>query len=238
MPGFTIKRFLSFCFIILCIIVLDHSLKHYVVTHLSYKTEKPIINGILSLLYVQNSGVILGIDIHKFKYLRIVALTFKILLLIILIFYVSKDERSKGIIKRKIVAGAFLIGGGLSNCLDWMFNGFIYSEALYHGAPFNFGYGNVIDMLYLPFTKFQIPSSWSCIGGTSGSFPIFNIADIFIVLGCLIAIPLAFGEESSSRRNRTRRNNVFLKRKRRSNFHSSQSKISRKRHTARRNKNK
>ena len=146
MSVFTIKRFVGFLFIILCIIALDQSLKEWVVTHLKYNEEMPIIDGILHLRHTQNPGVILGIQIHGFKYIRLVFLGFKFLLLMLFFSYIFAPERHEKFIKTKIVAGAFLIGGGLSNCLDWMFNGFLYNGVLCYDAPFKFGYGNVIDM--------------------------------------------------------------------------------------------
>ena len=226
MSGFTIKRFVSFCFIILCIIGLDHSLKEWVITHLQYKEKMPIIDGILSLWHTQNPGLIFGIDMHGFKYLRLVILGFKFLFLLLLFSYVFENERSEKLIKTKIIAGAFLIGGGLSNCLDWMFNGFLYKGVLYYDAPFKFGYGNVIDMIYLPFTHFQIPSSWPILAGMRGCFPIFNIADMFIIVGCLIALPVAVNGGYTPTRNRARRNNIWLKKKRRGNALHSQTKRS------------
>lgn len=238
MSGFTIKRFVIFCFIILCVITLDQLLKEYVVTHLNPGEQMPIIDGILNLLHTQNHGIILGIDIHGFKYLRLVTLGFKILLLLLLFSYVFDAERHEKLIKTKIVAGAFLIGGGLSNCIDWMFNGFSYKGVLYYDAPFNFGYGNVIDMIYLPFTHFQIPSSWPILGGMRGCFPIFNIADIFIVLGCLMAIPFVFDLGSTGTQKGTRKNITWLKKRRRRSSPALQTKIKGKRSTAKRNKSK
>lgn len=238
MSGFTIKRFVSFCFIILCIIALDQSLKEFVVTHLKYREQMPIIAGILNLLHIQNSGVVLGIDIHGLKYLRLVALGIKILLLILLFSYVFGNERNEKLMKTKIVAGAFLIGGGISNCLDWMFNGFLYKCALYTHAPFKFGYGNVIDMIYLPFTHFQIPSSWPILGGIRGCFPIFNIADVFIVLGCFMAIPLVVNVGRKVTEKRTRRNNEWSKKGRRRGPLTSRTKNKVEGSTAKKNKSK
>lgn len=236
MSGFTIKRFVGFSFIILCIIALDQSLKEWVVTHLKYNEKMPIIDGILYLRHTQNPGDILGICIHGFKYIRLVFLGFKILLLMLFFSYIFSPERHEKFIKTKIVAGAFLIGGGLSNCLDWMFNGFLYKGVLCYDAPFKFGYGTVIDMFYLPFTHFQTPSSWPILGGIRGCFPIFNIADIFIFLSFLVMIRLIFKLEGTHTRNRIRNNNALLKKRKRGNSLTSRTKIKVERSTAKKNK--
>lgn len=238
MSVFTIKRFVGFLFIILCIIALDQSLKEWVVTHLRYNDEMPIIDGILHLRHTQNPGVVLGIPIHGFKYIRLVFLGFKILLLILFFLYIFAPERHEKFIKTKIVAGAFLIGGGLSNCLDWMFNGFLYNGVLCHDAPFKFGYGTVVDMFVLPFTYFQTPFSWPILGGIRGCFPIFNIADIFIFLSFLVLIRLIFKLEATHTSNRIRNNNAWLKKKKKRKSLTSRTKIKVERSTAKNKKSK
>ena len=142
------KRILIIVFIILLLICLDQLVKEYVL-HNIYNSSRAMINGVLNLTYVENTGGAFGI----FNSNTIAVILFNIITIILITLYIVIKIDKMNI---RIIIGASLISaGGIGNLLDRIFRGY------------------VIDYIDInPLIK----------------YPMFNIADICVVLGCTIII--------------------------------------------------
>ena len=131
----------------------------------------PVIGNIISIYLLLNPGIAFGLSFLNFNIERIILLTLRILFLIY-IFKIFK-KNSKFNKKNNIIYGTgMILGGGISNTIDWIFNGLLLNIPI-QNAPFNLFYGNVIDIFYLPFLE------------NIFSF-VFNIADLSILIGIIL----------------------------------------------------
>ncbi len=118
-----------------------------------------LINGVLNLTYVENTGAAFGIFKNSTAMLSIIGIIF-----FIVITYITASKKVSG--KANILALALLAGGGISNVCDRMKFGF------------------VVD--YIDFTLIN--------------YPVFNLADICVVLSCVfIFIKILFTKESEEK---------------------------------------
>lgn len=131
---------------IVCLIIIDQVVKFSVIKNI-YNSEITIINGILNLKYVENTGGAFGIGNDStimFVIVNIIVIT------LITKFIISKNNEVPTYI---LISLGLILAGGIGNLIDRIFRGF------------------VIDYIdFNPLIKFSI----------------FNIADICIVIGCII----------------------------------------------------
>ena len=131
----------------------------------------PIIGNIISIYLLLNPGIAFGLSFLNFNIERIILLTLRILFLIY-IFKIFK-KNSKNIKSNNIIYGTgMILGGGISNTIDWIFYGLLLNIPI-QNAPFSLFYGNVIDIFYLPFLNNIMPF-------------VFNFADISILAGIIL----------------------------------------------------
>ena len=178
--------FLSYLAIILTIILLDQMLKLYVYNYMFEGETKniPFLSPFLQLTYKLNHGIITGYtpNLKNWKIYFLIAKIVTICSLIIFTYYEYKSQ--DGVCKNMImIFSAFIVGGAISNIIDWVF----YSKYLsftYNYDNRQFFNGSVIDMLRFPLLekiKIHIP----VLGQINFVSPIFNIADCFITLGSI-----------------------------------------------------
>ena len=130
-----------------------------------------IIGNIISIYLLLNLGIAFGLSFLNFNIERIILLILRILFLIY-IFKIFK-KNSKNIKSNNIIYGTgMILGGGISNTIDWIFYGLLLNIPI-KNAPFSLFYGNVIDIFYLPFLE------------NIFSF-VFNIADFSILIGIIL----------------------------------------------------
>ena len=131
----------------------------------------PIIGNIISIYLLLNPDIAFGLSFLNFNIERIVLLILRIIFLIYIFKIFKKNSNFNK--KNNIIYGTgMILGGGISNTIDWIFYGLSLNIPI-KNAPFNLFYGNVIDIFYLPFLE------------NIFSF-VFNIADFSILVGILI----------------------------------------------------
>ena len=142
------KKTMVMFLIIVFLVILDQTIKLIIDKNL-YNNSVTIINGVLNLTYVENTGGAYGIgsnSIISFIIVNIIVIS----LLTKFVLY-KKDELNT----RTLISVLLIISGGIGNLIDRVFR------------------GHVIDYLDInPLIK----------------YPVFNMADVFIVFGCAIII--------------------------------------------------
>ena len=142
------KKILLVILIAIIAISIDQIVKILVVNNL-YNSSVTILNGVLNLTYVENTGGAFGIGNDSTTMFVIVNV---IIIAIIVKFIVSKRDDIATYI---LVSLALILSGGIGNLIDRLFRGY------------------VIDYIDIsPIIK----------------YPMFNIADICVVTGCIIII--------------------------------------------------
>lgn len=132
--------------IIISLISIDQISKSYIAKEV-YNSSITIINGILNLTYVENTGGAFGIADNST--IMFVIVNIIVLGLITKFIILKKDEVTTYI----LIGLGLILSGGTGNLIDRIFRGY------------------VIDYIdFNPLIK----------------YPVFNIADIFVVIGCVI----------------------------------------------------
>lgn len=131
---------------IICLVSIDQLVKFTIIKNI-YNSELTIINGILNLTYVENTGGAFGIGNDSTIMFVIVNI---IVIGLITKFIISKKNETPTYI---LIGLGLILTGGIGNLIDRIFRGF------------------VIDYIdFSPLIK----------------YPVFNIADIYVVIGCII----------------------------------------------------
>jgi len=133
-----------------------------------YQSSKNVIGDFFKITFIENPGMAFGLQLGGKLFLSI----FTILATILLVFFLYKNRKEPLILR---LALAFILGGAIGNLIDRVFYGVIYDY-----APFF--YGRVVDFLHFDFPNFVV------FGKTFYSWPIFNIADVFVTVGFLIIL--------------------------------------------------
>jgi signal peptidase II len=128
----------------------------------------PVIGDFLRLTFVENPGMVFGIDIGGRMFLAIFTLIASIG-----IFYYLYRVRNEALIVR--ITLAIILGGAIGNFIDRCFYGVIFGE-----APLF--YGKVVDFIDMDF--FHI----SFLGIHMDRFAVFNIADASVSTGIVLML--------------------------------------------------
>ena len=151
-----------YAFVVVIILIIDQLTKLWINTSFDVGAASPLIPGFIQLTNVQNKGAAFGIlgtgAWRWFFVILTIAVTIGVIVLL-----------SKNIVKGKLGRWmlVLVIAGGLGNCIDRIFNGY------------------VVDMFQFQFKIF------------GQDFAIFNVADIFItVSGIIFCLYLIFHKES------------------------------------------
>lgn len=187
------------------ILLIDQGLKIYIKTHFKIG-ESFSIFGFLEFLFTENPGMAYGMNLYSgYKGKIILSLIRFFFSLFILIW--AHNHIVKGASYNFIIPISLIFAGAIGNLIDNIFYGLIFDTGTifskqlnswipYQGISkliinFSHGYsfimgGCVVDMI--SFSTFYFPKWIPFLGGKSLAFlnPIFNIADISIVLGILL----------------------------------------------------
>ena len=156
--------------IALVIIVLDQTTKLIVYNTMTIQESIPIIGDWLRFTYTENPGMAFGINFGPDG--LVTALSMSATLLICLYLYKVRNSYFW-----YSVSIACILGGALGNIVDRVFYGYF----LYNGPLFT---GRVIDFIHLNLWKGYLPDVVPFIGGKYAAlFPIWNVADMAIVMG-------------------------------------------------------
>ncbi len=131
------------------LLIADQVVKYVVVSNLALYSSTPLIDGLLNINYIYNTGGAWGI-LSGHRVLLIVITV--IVMAVCIVWLILKGRKNKWL----FWAVSLILSGGLGNMIDRIFRG-----------------GKVVDFLQFDF--------WQ-------SFPVFNIADCGIVVGCGILI--------------------------------------------------
>ena len=180
--------------IIVCVILLDQFTKIWVKTHFFYG-EEYVITDWFRLYFIENNGMAFGMEFGS----KMLLTWFRIIAVILFIYYLYKIRNSKLLQKGYVVCVSLITAGALGNVLDCIFYGVIFDNPM---PPFTAtlfpeggGYGTlflgrVVDMLYFPLVEWNWPEWLPWIGGDHFIFfqPIFNVADAALSVGVILLI--------------------------------------------------
>ncbi len=138
------------------------------ITGMPYQSSINVIGNFFKITFIENPGMAFGLQIGGKLFLSL----FTIFATLLLIGFLYKN-RNEGLLLR--LALSFILGGAIGNLIDRIFYGKIYDY-----APIF--YGKVVDFLHFDFPNFTI------FGKNIYSWPIFNIADVFVTIGFLMIL--------------------------------------------------
>jgi signal peptidase II len=159
----------------LSIIVIDQITKTLVRTNMRSGQSIPLVGDWLKLTFTENPGMAFGIQFGSPLLVTILAILATIL--IVLYLRVVKTD-SVGY----RIGLALILGGAIGNIIDRIFNAVIYDYGTYF-------YGQVIDFIHVDVWSGRLSDSIPLMGGAHVSlFPIWNVADMAIVVGVTMVI--------------------------------------------------
>ncbi|MBS1551808.1 MAG: signal peptidase II [Bacteroidetes bacterium] len=135
---------------------------------MTYQSSVNVIGNFFKITFIENPGMAFGMQIGGKLFLSL----FTIFATLLLIGFLYKN-RNESLLLR--ISLSFILGGAIGNLIDRIFYGKIYDY-----APLF--YGKVVDFLHFDFPNFSI------FGKNIYSWPIFNIADIFVTIGFLMIL--------------------------------------------------
>ena len=155
---------------IAAVVVVVDQLSKLAVVRLMYNRSIPLMGDWLRLTYTENPGMAFGITFGP----RGMVTVFSILATVLIIVYLFSVRKGYGPYRWSL---ALILGGALGNIIDRVFYGVIYG---YDG----FFTGRVVDFIHVNAWRGFVPDAIPFIGGTyMNLFPIWNVADMAIVLG-------------------------------------------------------
>jgi signal peptidase II len=168
-------------FVTLCIVLLDQTTKllikgftfpYFDFYHQGMQLGQsiPVIGDFIRLTFVENPGMVFGIDIGGRMFLALFTLVASIGIL----YYLYKVRNEALIIR---ITLAIILGGAIGNFIDRCFYGIIFGYApLFHGK--------VVDFIDMDFFRINF------LGFRMDRFAVFNVADASVSTG--IALILLF----------------------------------------------
>lgn len=133
-----------------------------------------ILDDFIQITHVENYGLAFGIDFGRDAKVALTVFTIIATILILYYLYISRFKDFK-----VRFAIALILGGACGNLIDRIFYGVLYGYApLFHGR--------VVDFIHIDFFDYNL------FGKTYESLPIFNFADVSVLIGIIILFYLSF----------------------------------------------
>lgn len=149
-----------FCLVVAALVViLDQITKIAVVQNIPQGTVIEVIEDVFNLTYIENTGAAFGmLSGHRWVFMVI-----SVVAIIAICYFLWKEKPETLWIKLPL---AFVLGGGIGNMIDRTFR------------------GSVVDFIDADFVQYPQVSFSGGFSVTLEDFPIFNVADCFITVGC------------------------------------------------------
>lgn len=133
-----------------------------------------IIDDFIQITHVENYGLAFGIELGR--HFKVVITLFTIIAAVLILYYLYVSRYKDFKIRLAI---ALIFGGAVGNIIDRVFYGIIYGYApIFHGR--------VVDFIHIDFFDYTL------FGKTYQSLPIFNFADVSVLIGIVILLYLSF----------------------------------------------
>ena len=180
--------------ILLLIIVLDQIIKLCVFHFMDYGTAGHIniIGKLFGLTFIQNPGMAFGLQFN-IPHGKIILVGIRIFLSIVLAYAIFKKNNKLSALET--MTFTFMLAGAIGNTIDCIFYGkFLHNAPI--NAPFDWFYGQVIDMLDLHIYSGFLPSWIPFFGNKYVSlFPVGNIADVSVLISFGLLIFISFSQQ-------------------------------------------
>lgn len=156
--------------IVLAVIIVDQISKVIVLKSMTLGQSIPLLGDWLKFTFTENPGMAFGLQFGPPAMITI----FSILATFLIVLYLFKIG---SVYAPYRVSLSFVLGGALGNIIDRVF----YGKLLY-GEPYFLG--KVVDFIHVNMWRGYVPDGIPFIGGHyMALFPIWNVADMSIVLG-------------------------------------------------------
>jgi len=151
-------------------IVIDQITKLAVMRKMHLGQSIPILGDWLKLTYTENPGMAFGIIFGPEGMVTV----FSIIATCLIILYMYSVRSGYKPYRASL---ALILGGAFGNIIDRMFYGVLFGDAALFA-------GKVVDFIHVNVWRGYVPESIPFIGGKYlALFPIWNVADMAIVLG-------------------------------------------------------
>jgi signal peptidase II len=148
-----------------------------------------IIGKFFGLTYILNPGMAFGLQFNL-PYGKILLVGFRIILSLVIarVIFWKKEKISS----LESLSLTFMLAGAIGNTIDCIFYGKFLHNAPFN-APFDWFYGQVIDMLDLHIFSGYLPRWIPFFGGNFVSlFPVGNVADVAVLISFGLLFFLSF----------------------------------------------
>ena len=143
------------------VVVFDQASKLYIKSNFTYQSSIDIIGSFLRFTYIENPGIVFGLDVSVILYYIITFLSVCIIgYIFFLIIDLFNNQKNNSL---PLISFSLILGGAIGNLIDRVF--VIFGLFDYHG---------VIDFIDFGIGYYR--------------FYIFNIADSFVTIGIIIFI--------------------------------------------------
>lgn len=160
------------------LIVIDQVIKVLVKTNMNLGDQIFLIGEWCRLCFVENPGMAFGMKFGGVVGKLLLSL-FRLVLGGVLIWWISRLCR-KNTPTGVLVGLTMITAGALGNIVDCLFYGMIFGNTM-AGAPFDFMFGQVVDMFYFPLIH-------NAAGEVIFFSPVFNFADSCVTVGAFYLI--------------------------------------------------
>ena len=180
--------------LIVIVLLIDQISKIYIKTNFVLGEEIHVFNW-FKIHFIENNGAAWGTELGG-KTGKLILTLFRLCAIVGIGYWLHKNIKEKAHYLL-IISISLIFTGALGNIIDSVFYGVLFTDsygqlAIYdtanaYGTLFH---GKVVDMLYFPIWKGELPNWLPIMGGKNFTFfnAIFNIADSAISIGVMILL--------------------------------------------------
>lgn len=190
--------------LIFLVLLVDQTTKIYIKTHFKLEDSIQVFEW-FEIRFVENDGMAWGMTLPT-EYGKLILTLFRIGAVVGIGYWLWDSVRKKAS-NYLITAIALIFAGAVGNIVDSVFYGVIFDHSsgqvatLFSDNPYGtWLHGYVVDMIYFPIWKGNLPEWLPIVGGKYFSFfnAVFNIADTAISVG--VGILIVFNKRAFNKR--------------------------------------